>query len=1107
MTKKICFLLLLSSALTALSQTPVYPTGGGGGTGCVPGSTSNILKGNNAGGCVAASPGTDVLTATGQFPSSNLVSAVTSGLVAEYHFQEASGATTITDFSTAGNNATVTGTIGLTGTLAGGMNVCSTGCVGNVAPSGYASLPAGLNTTALTMQVYTCQNALTASGITGGFFDEVITGLVSATTPSGSNTQAFGLFLNGNQGNSLSGGVVAKYATAPSIINNTAITAQSIEAVGGCHLITWTRNSGSPDLFYVDGHATTGYQFTGTAGTAAVSPTGSFALGSAPYATLNATYKHPYPIYFFNAYSRVLTAAEIQTNYGVIQSSMQFRGVAPPTPVYTDAGNQIIAGIDSLTYGFNSASVKGWPFYTSSNSLSGAVVLPAGIYPQTATNNIATVGWQLEQAVTECPTRGYTSINPNSSTTVIMWGGTNDLMGNVSTTTGLASATPAVVYQRLRRLVQCWKGATPQPRVFVMTMISRTGTSTGNAGATMDSLKNQYNDLIRKDYAGADGLIDLASFASLGADGAYVGGGTACGGSACFSATGDHVHLTDAGQQQVASLVSAYVNLADAKTSGTNPALQTGTAYQETSGDIALNVNPSSASQTITLPTAVGIVGTDRYIYNVQATGSNTVTIAAASGENIDNNATVTCSNSTKCVFRSVLGATPGTTTADSAAGAHWEQLVLAAGGGGSGNATSIQSVPVDPTAPTSSQVLGYNGTSWIPTTVAGGTVPTGTGFYHITSGVADGAAQAVPTATTSVLGLVKPDGTTITISGGTISSTGGGSVPTGTGFVHVTSGAQDPAAAALPVGSTSTQGIVNCDGTTISCTSGLLVALGGAGNATSLQGVAINATAPTTNQVLAYNGTAWIPTAAAGGGASLAANTFTGQQTMPSLLDTPVADTGAVNVAVVANTSITALTSGEIIAWNPIAANTIATPTLNVNSLGAKNITRFGNVAVAAGDLVIGTTAVVIYNSAGSGTWQLLNPATAATTVSPTFTGTTTLSGTAANFTVGAIQKSGQGVHFTNQCTMTIAAAATTGTCAITGGAAGNLCTWAASNATARALINNTTTAIAITASGNIPSISMSGANATLTFATGGSGTFINTPVGTETFNVVCPI
>lgn len=623
---------------------------------------------------------------TGQFANPGIVSAVTSGLINELHFQEAS---TPVDFSTANKPPSVVGTVGLTGTLLGGMNVCSTGCAGNVAPSGYVLLDASLNT-ALTMQVYTCTNISTAQGITGGFFDMTIGGLLSATVPSGGTTQALGLMLLGAQGNSLvtDAPAIAKYAVAPTTFNNASLTTQSIEAVGGCHLVTWTRKASTlMDDIYVDGHLSAAYQYINTTGTAALVPTTSFALGSAPYATLSALYKHPYPIYFFNAYNRVLTAAEIQANYGAIQKFMDYRGVpntVVPAATYSDAGNQIIAGIDSLTYGFNSESIKGWPFYTTTNAKPGAVV--TANYPQANVSNIATVGYQLEQAVAECPTRGYTSINPNSATTVILWGGTNDTnVQSAAVATGLVPVTPAVAYQRLRRLVQCWKAAKPQPRVFVMTMISRGATGVAangfgvNVGIPLETLKQQFNDLVRQDYAGADGMIDLASFPPFGANGASLvvpSGGT----TPCVSTTsttyfaGDSVHLLNCGQQTVASFVSAYLNYADAKLNATNPTTIAAATYTETSADVAINANPATASQTITLPTAVGLVGTDRYIYNIQTTGANTVTIAPAAGESINSStSSVTCANATKCTFRSVLGTSQGVANPNSTSGAHWE--------------------------------------------------------------------------------------------------------------------------------------------------------------------------------------------------------------------------------------------------------------------------------------------------------------------------------------------------------------------------------------------------------------------------------------------------
>jgi len=220
---------------------------------------------------------------TGQFANAGTVSSVTRGLNFEYHFQEASGATAITDYSGAGNTGTVTGTVGLTGTLVGGMNVCSTGCVGNVAPSGYVSLPATINTDP-TLEFYTCTNQLVSAGITGGFIDIIAGGLISATVPSGGTTQATGLILAGGQGNSLATNAQyePKFAVAPGTFNNATITAQSIDAAGGCHLVTVVRQTApTPDLVYIDGKIASGTHFTGT-GTLQQVITGVIAIGTPP---------------------------------------------------------------------------------------------------------------------------------------------------------------------------------------------------------------------------------------------------------------------------------------------------------------------------------------------------------------------------------------------------------------------------------------------------------------------------------------------------------------------------------------------------------------------------------------------------------------------------------------------------------------------------------------------------------------------------------------------------------------------------------------------------------------------------------------------------------
>ena len=92
------------------------------------------------------------------------------------------------------------------------------------------------------------------------------------------------------------------------------------------------------------------------------------------------------------------------------------------------------------------------------------------------------------------------------------------------------------------------------------------------------------------------------------------------------------------------------------------------------------------------------------------------------------------------------------------------------------------------------------------------------------------GGVISVPTATSSVLGLVKPDGTKITVSSGAIT------VPTATSSVlgvvkpDGTTIANSSGAISVPTATTSALGLVKPDGTTITISSGVISSSGGGG-------------------------------------------------------------------------------------------------------------------------------------------------------------------------------------------------------------------------------------------------------------------------------------
>lgn len=124
----------------------------------------------------------------------------------------------------------------------------------------------------------------------------------------------------------------------------------------------------------------------------------------------------------------------------------------------------------------------------------------------------------------------------------------------------------------------------------------------------------------------------------------------------------------------------------------------------------------------------------------------------------------------------------------DDGTSSQWIQPATPSYGGGTGGGAStlddLSDVAIS--TATTGQVLKYNGTSWVNGAESGYTLPT---------------------ATTSVLGGIKVDGTTIVINGsGVISATGGGA----SGYT-------------LPTASTDILGGVKIDGTTITISSGII--------------------------------------------------------------------------------------------------------------------------------------------------------------------------------------------------------------------------------------------------------------------------------------------
>lgn len=82
--------------------------------------------------------------------------------------------------------------------------------------------------------------------------------------------------------------------------------------------------------------------------------------------------------------------------------------------------------------------------------------------------------------------------------------------------------------------------------------------------------------------------------------------------------------------------------------------------------------------------------------------------------------------------------------------------------------------------------------------------------------------------------------------------------------------------------------------------------------------------------------------------------------------------DSGAANAYVVnPSPALASLVTGNEVTFKVVNANTGAS-TLNVSSLGVKNILKYGNVALVAGDLPAGAIVTARYDGTA---WQLLSP------------------------------------------------------------------------------------------------------------------------------------
>ena len=203
-------------------------------------------------------------------------------------------------------------------------------------------------------------------------------------------------------------------------------------------------------------------------------------------------------------------------------------------------------------------------------------------------------------------------------------------------------------------------------------------------------------------------------------------------------------------------------------------------------------------------------------------------------------------------------------------------------GGGGSTNATQLQGRNISATAPTSGQVLAWNGTVWIPTSATGSGTVTSVALSGGTTGL------------TTSGGPITGSGT-ITLGGTLGVANGGTGATTLTGYVKGNGTAAFTASATISAADVS--GALAA--TNLPALSGDLTSTAGSNSITvaKLRGQTVSATVPTSGQILKFDGTQWAPSTDVG------ITALTG--------DVTASGSGSV-VATLSNTGVTASSYGS---------------------------------------------------------------------------------------------------------------------------------------------------------------------------------------------------
>lgn len=532
----------------------------------------------------AAANGVATLDANAKILSSQLYTSVaitSTGLLADYHFQDGTG-TTVADSSGNGNNGTANAN---TTWVANGLDFADPASTTNKAAA--VSLPAALNTTkTILMVVYEkpIQKTLMA-----GQFQLLVTSSLSTA----------GLNLTAGYVNS-TGAFESGYSLSTYVSTSNTTAKNRFSGLHALEMVCGTGGS-DKDHLYIDG---TEVSYTNQGSSCGAQTSGNLYIGNAGVAPWTSSGQMSATAYRAAFWSTQHTAAQVKAESLAALSEVVSRGVAPvsqPVGVPT-----LFAVGDSITFGQGVATP--WPSSLSLTNQPSWTIENWGIPSVSALTVSAS---EPNRIAPRCQsTSGYAPVS-------IVFMGTNDF-----NSTGGTAATAQVVWNSIASEINTLKNA--GCKVFVGTMISRTGSGTNSQ--TNDANKNALDALIvsQSKTVGADGLIDFAANPNLGADNANSN-------TTYFQVDGTHPTLT--GQGLLATAASNTLNYYFSQYGQGNPHIISATATL-TSADAVVEISSPSGAVALTMPDCTGPTGATYVVSNPQS--AQAVTIAGGASQPIN---------------------------------------------------------------------------------------------------------------------------------------------------------------------------------------------------------------------------------------------------------------------------------------------------------------------------------------------------------------------------------------------------------------------------------------------------------------------------------------